>query len=449
MITHMPELYPGELLYSWIARYHFQSGNLSFKRTTFDLFGKESYISTPDLPCSLDSFYKNIQHFYPLNPKELIKKHTFYNYYTAFSSKEIKERVLNSMLYKHSYSALHMLTGNMASSVKDIQFFRYCSTCVYEDIFLYGEPYLHTVHQFPSSFICTLHDEALCNTTIPFRGINKNEFRVLQLSNCPGIEIISNIDGNMKSKLLNVALESKKLIENNICFEPELHRMQYKLLLSNKGLLTPKGNVRQRELSELFFHFYDDELLKLLQSPINLNSDICWLKSITRKTRKAFHSVRHILYIIFLGETLDSLNSNNEIINNAAIQFGKGPFPCLNKAATHYKKDIINEVRVTSCTKTKLPIGTFNCNCGFIYARRGPDPQMLNKYSIGRIKQFGDVWFEKLHQLVGTGLYSFREIGRKLNVDTKTVIKYSKKTPNPSLKVSKKRISTNITDHYG
>ena len=46
-----------------------------------------------------------------------------------------------------------------------------------------------------------------------------------------------------------------------------------------------------------------------------------------------------MLLIIFLGETLNSLSSHTEIIEDTIFQFGNGPFPCLNKATSHYKKD--------------------------------------------------------------------------------------------------------------
>lgn len=426
MIAYFPKLYPGELLYSWIARYHLHSGNLSFKSTTSELFEKSSYISTPDLPCNLEALYKNIQHFSPLKAKEWIKRHTFYNYYIAFSSKRIRESVFNSMLYGNANNALHMLTGNMASSVKDILYFRYCPICVDENIELYGEPYLHTSHQTPSSFVCPVHKEILCSTSIPFRGFNKHEFKAFSVSDCTGKRVVNTFDDEIVDKLFLISVESKQLIEEELYFEPEILLNQYKFLLRKKGLVTHNGNVKQKDLSDLFHEFYGEKLLKLLQSPVSSNNESCWLKTITRKHRKTFHPIRHILLITFLGETLRSINSFNQIIDDSILQFGKGPFPCLNKAASHYKENLIAKVHITKCSETRLPIGTFSCECGFVYSRKGPDPLGLNTYEIGRVKHYGDVWKNKLNQLISTKSYSYREIGKMLNADPKTVIKYSK-----------------------
>ncbi len=105
--------------------------------------------------------------------------------------------------------------------------------------------------------------------------------------------------------------------------------------------------------------------------------------------------------------------------------FGEGPFLCLNPAAKHYLNPVITDLKVTTCCDTKRPVVTFSCSCGFVYSRRGPDMIPEDRKKIGRIKEFGAVWLEKLDSLVYEEKLSFRESARILNVDTKTVIKYS------------------------
>ncbi len=105
--------------------------------------------------------------------------------------------------------------------------------------------------------------------------------------------------------------------------------------------------------------------------------------------------------------------------------FGSGPYPCLNRAATHYKELVIPSVKVTRDFKTKAPIGAFHCACGFVYARKGPDITSGDRFKIGRVKAFGDVWKKQLKELLKQNL-STRSIARTLGVDSKTVKKYSK-----------------------
>ncbi|AWC55095.1 hypothetical protein CG477_022550 (plasmid) [Bacillus cytotoxicus] len=48
-----------------------------------------------------------------------------------------------------------------------------------------------------------------------------------------------------------------------------------------------------------------------------------------------------------------------------------------------------------------------------------------DKYRIGRIKAFGDVWKAKLRELEAEGTYSTRTLAKMLGVDSKTVKKIS------------------------
>ena len=52
--------------------------------------------------------------------------------------------------------------------------------------------------------------------------------------------------------------------------------------------------------------------------------------------------------------------------------FGQGPWLCLNPIAEHYQQAVIYEMDVHIQPRTKLPVGTFRCSCGYIYTRKGP-----------------------------------------------------------------------------
>lgn len=54
-------------------------------------------------------------------------------------------------------------------------------------------------------------------------------------------------------------------------------------------------------------------------------------------------------------------------ITNNYNPFVCGPWTCLNIACSNYKKDVIEDVVVTDDYKTRVPVGTFRCNCGFVY----------------------------------------------------------------------------------
>src|SRR5690606_243671 len=128
--------------------------------------------------------------------------------------------------------------------------------------------------------------------------------------------------------------------------------------------------VHQKELAEDFRKFYGDELLEVLQSPVEFNRPSCWLKAITRKHRKAFHPIRHILFMRFFKEDIETFY---QYANKTYNPFGLAPYPCMNAAADHYLQPVVPNVKVTICSDTRKPVGTFACSCGFVYSRRGPD----------------------------------------------------------------------------
>ncbi|WIZ91155.1 TnsD family Tn7-like transposition protein [Staphylococcus aureus] len=112
--------------------------------------------------------------------------------------------------------------------------------------------------------------------------------------------------------------------------------------------------------------------------------------------------------------------------------FGQAPYYCLNPAAEHYKKRVISNVNITTFTDTRKPVGTFSCDCGFIYSRRGPDVNKLDALKVGRIKNFGHVWQKKLIQLAKSGLSPYR-IAQLLACDYATVKKYMSNLKGESL----------------
>lgn len=99
----------------------------------------------------------------------------------------------------------------------------------------------------------------------------------------------------------------------------------------------------------------------------------------------------------------------------------------MHPAAEHYKKDMVKRLTITADYKTRLPIGIFACNCGFIYSRKGPDKNISDRYKIGRIKEFGHMWEDMLKEYLHQGNYGLRELSRIMHCDPKTIIKFDEK----------------------
>lgn len=159
----------------------------------------------------------------------------------------------------------------------------------------------------------------------------------------------------------------------------------YKALLRKKNLITAANRVRQQDLYQMIKIDLSEEHLTYYESNFNEENEYNWVKVLTRNSTRHVNPLRHLLILLYLKQDVGDL-----IVDNGP--FRKGPYPCLNRAAKHYKKLVIPSVKVTRDFKTKAPIGTFCCSCGFVYARKGPDNNVEDQYRIGRIKAFGHVW---------------------------------------------------------
>lgn len=220
---------------------------------------------------------------------------------------------------------------------------------------------------------------------------------------------------------------------------PALYNCKHLLLarLSEMGFATAGARIRQQKLEEQFVIFYGHDLLDMLESMPKQN-DHNWLACTTRSMRYAVHPLRQMLLFRFLYGSFKGFLDQSRVEYHP---FGKGPWPCLNKAAEHYREPVIIQCQITRCSDTGHPVGTFRCECGFSYSRRGPDQSDDDKFHRGRIKSFGSIWVNKLQKCLQSGL-SYRSTADILGVDTNTVIKYADGViieHKPGLNVSEKK----------
>lgn len=419
MITFFPVSHEDEILYSIIARYHIQSGNISIKSTLSDLYGCSSITSVIDLPSHIDKIISNLPIDHQLTSDELIDKFTLFNYYSSFLPPESSVTVRKYMKEDNGGS-IYNKTGLMASSITLNKFIKFCPDCIKEDLVRYGEIYWHRIHQICGVFICPRHHTFLIDSTVNSRGFNKQEFIVATYKNCIVKENYKRYSEDDLNKIFFIAKNSEILLNNN--FKRKSIKWfcnQYINVLKKIGYANINGKVKQKDLIRNFREYYGEELLLLFQSNFDVGSENSWLSDLVRRKNKTTHPIRHLLFIQFLGITLEEL-FNKEIEYKP---FGDGPWPCLNPAAEHFKEDVINDVNIRYSYEAKRPIGSFTCGCGFIYTRTGPDVYYDARFKIGKVQSYGQVWKQKLQELVLNGK-SIYEISKLLDADPATVKKY-------------------------
>lgn len=420
MIHFFTDPYKDELIYSAIARYHYYLGNIDYKDTLEEMFGSRTMIPSLEIGSNLDILAKNLGDKY--TAEDIINKHTILPFYSPFLPKVRKEELLNSIKYEDG-SGLYTKLGIIAGSICKKNDICYCPCCAKKEIEQYGEAYTHREHQLQGIFICP-HDGSELKK-YPINKSNSSRIEFIRLDNkLLDLRNITVIDTRHYDKLYKISKDSYYLLQaglQNISRDKILDR--YRNLLYTKGLTTSSKRIKQRELYEEFSNFYDEDFLEILESKLDNDDEYNWIRVVTRNLKRTVHPIRHILLINFLEGDIGKFF---EDISDNFNPFGDGPWPCLNIAAKHYKKNIVDNLKITDDYKTRVPVGTFTCKCGFVYSRKGPDKSKQDKYKIGRIKAFGLVWQDKLKEYLKEGNYGLRELARLMKCDPKTIVKFDK-----------------------
>jgi len=424
MIVQFPTPYPNELLYNVLGRYHLRSGNIFWKHTLEDLFGKRTVSATAFLPSGIRSLIERLPENTTIDEQTLVDNNTLFLFYTKLLPKEKARSIYEAML-SNDGKKIYMQSGIMASSIPQNKYFKYCSACLREDA--YGEMYWQRLHQLPGKLICSKHGLWLEDSSVPIIHSNKHSFILPNEGNCD-LANETPVDDAILQLYLDFLVQADRLLNGQAEYKTFTHFTEfYRKHLIKKGFASINGKVNQRRLHEAFRDFYSDRFLGSLS--IDIKTIDLWLSSITRKHRKSFHPYYHILLLNFLGLDVDDVFRETPTLVDP---FGKSKWPCLNRVCPEYKRDVIQKVSIRTCEKTKLPIGRFECpNCGFDYTRKGED-----RFKYTRIMEFGSLWKKELQSLLGQNL-SYREIARRLHVDTNTVIKYERFLKSECIQIKK------------
>jgi hypothetical protein len=395
--------------------------------TLNELFGTNTITAVVDMPSDIDSLICRLPKEKRLTAEGLIMNNTLFPYYTAFMP-ETRTRATEAAMKGNGGGRIHTMAGIMASKIAVPKYLRFCPECGAEDKIKYGEYYWHRFHQMPGVILCPFHNVVIQNSLINLDMQNRHEFIAANEVYCVNDPLkidcteVDKYGYLLLSKDINWIVNSYKIVRTFLK-ENNGVRDCYISGLKNKGYATTNGRVYQKDLIHDFLNYYGDNFLNSVQCKVSLDSEDNWLSGIVRKHRNAFHTVMHLLFIRFLYGSAEELLKGYENYKPLGI----GPWPCLNAAAKHYRELVINKVEITQCCDTKRLVGTFECNCGFIYSRRGPDTSKDDLLKIGRIKSFGPVWEAKLAELIKNGGKSIRQIARELKVDSKTVKVYAQK----------------------
>jgi hypothetical protein len=195
--------------------------------------------------------------------------------------------------------------------------------------------------------------------------------------------------------------------------------------MSERGLTSYSGCVRADELLRRFRRHYPAGILKALRCELEGREvrKVNWLLRLVRDSKHVQSPLHHLLLINFLGSTTQDFFSLPVELN----YFGEPPWPCLNPASGHRGESKSTLCEISYRGKNHRPVGTFSCECGFVYARTGPDETPEDRNRISKMKSFGHVWEDALRCLWADPSLSISGIASRLEVDPLTIRRHAER----------------------
>ena len=307
MLSYFPVMYPDEILYSVIARYHKYSGNAQVRQTINDLFGNKSDSSSVILPAHLNHFSEQVFSF-GISFEELLYNRTLFPFFALFQSDQFIQNVIK-WTEENSGKTEFDRYAMWRKSAQTSEHLRYCPACLVEDSKRYGEQYWHRQHQIIGVSVCTSHKTVLCDSNIPYASYrSKAYFCPTELATSPvknpeqlndaEMEIAVQIANEIQWLFDNFATVHNLWIKNGESF-----RDIYLFFLSRKGLTTPGGSVRTRQFKTDFTQYYG-KYLNLWELDFSISKQSCWPIKMLRSETRQFSFLRHVLMMKYLGSSL-------------------------------------------------------------------------------------------------------------------------------------------------
>ncbi|MFB7140796.1 TnsD family Tn7-like transposition protein [Gottfriedia sp. NPDC056225] len=423
MINQFPTIYPDELFYSVIARYHVRTGDMRQKESLNDLFNEVSISKRPyvEFPCGLESLHSKVSLYTNATVDEWIQKHTLVPYYASFTGESNRGQLTELVRKGERNGLVFNSSGAMKYTIPPPTYLRYCPICLNEDEATVGETYWRRSHQLPGVTVCVKHAYPLHDSQVLYGHRSHEPYVAATFDVCDGGP--SFIPSTAKSEWLvtRIAQESVKLLANHQGMELTRIHSFYENALREKGCVGVKGRFDHQALYHSFRAFFEPNLLHVLHHDRTFQS---WRMIMPHSTNRPAHPLSHILLLLYCHKTVDDLMKWK---TKAYEPFGEGPFPCLNRAASHYRKNVIQSVNVIRNKVRGLPQGIFSCHCGFQYTRLGPDPLKQQIFVTHSVRKYGSLWYNTIQQMVDGG-YPIYRIAQLLNVSRSLVREhYAKK----------------------
>lgn len=119
---------------------------------------------------------------------------------------------------------------------------------------------------------------------------------------------------DIKSKSLLIGQSIEYLLNNKVEFKELNYFREFYInkLIQNK-LASTRNSIYQDELLPKFKSFLEEPLLEVLNCNFYIDKHSNCVSTITRKHRKVFHPIQHILFMEFLGINIEEIFNSKDV----------------------------------------------------------------------------------------------------------------------------------------
>ena len=354
-LSYFPELLPGELVYSAIARYAFQSG-AGQRQAQEALFGRARIYAPVGLPFDLDFLASRLPRDWQMSGMDLVREHTLLRYYAAFLPTSARGRAVQAMLGPDGHAPL--LTRTDLPPLGGLVRLRFCEECLADMISEHGEAYWRRDHQLPIVALCGAHGTDLRESTVQLPA---RQYVIASRDSCPADAPSVLRDGALadRSMLKRLSARAVELLSTDVTPPDHVEKV-----VANG--FAEKGYRRGRAMQQLDRTALDGvadgvlaRMAGMFPDPASILPDRRgWWRNFTQ--RLGPDGTDHVLLAEIILEEAPQIDSK---------PFGDGPWPCLNPLADHLGELVVTQPPALSADAARGVTGTFTCPCGYAYSR--------------------------------------------------------------------------------
>ena len=325
MKMYLPEIYPDELVYSWLSRYFVCSGCTNNRMLLSQLlYSKSNNPSIEFIGHLNEAAEQQITQVYSMD--NLILNHTMFPQYARFMPADKRDVALAEL---KRYCDPHKVFTILPRNDREL-WLKYCPLCVAEDRKKYGETYWHRVHQVRNMLICPTHRCKLVNSEVDIRSEKIFAFNPAEMA-------ISNVDPVLVDNMeqIKFAKYVSDLFNMNITNSNESN---IKAAIYNAITKTKYMKGKHRKMAQ----FSEDLQSYFMEIGMNTIVSIYQIQKVILKESNEFTAICQIAYFLNINPT-ELLES--EVAEEIVMQERKSHYIKNHAIAGWEKFDIENVVR--------------------------------------------------------------------------------------------------------